>query len=88
MAPLFDHIMAGLPMMMEQDDFEEYVNAVRPKIGTDFVAIARAVMTPAIRAKLLELKDFEYTDPGFDYPKWKLEAVNKLKNRQIEKLLA
>ena len=88
MAPLFDHNMACLPMMMEQDNFEEYVNAIGPKIGTDFVAIARAVMTPAIRAKLVELKDFEYADPGFDYPKWKLEAANKLKNRQIEKLLA
>ncbi len=44
--------------------------------------------TPTIRAKLVELKDFEYADPGFDYPKWKLEAANKLKNRQIEKLLA
>jgi hypothetical protein len=88
MAPLFDHNMACLPMMMEQDNFEESVNVIGPKIGTDFVAIARAVMTPAIRAKLLELKDFEYTDPGFDYPKWKLEAANKLKNRQIEKLLA
>ena len=50
--------------------------------------IARAVMTPAIRAKLVELRDFEYTDPGFDYPKWKLDAVNRLKNRQIEALLA
>ena len=87
MAPLFDHNMACLPLMMERDDFEEYVNAIGPKIGTDFVQIARAVMTPAIRAKLVELKDFEYTDPGFDYPKWKLDAVNRLKNRQIEALL-
>lgn len=87
MAPLFDHNMACLPMMMEGDNFEEYVNAIGPKIGTDFIAIARAVMTPAIRAKLVELRDFEYTDPGFDYPKWKLDAVNRLKNRQIAKLL-
>ena len=88
MAPLFDHNMACLPMMMEHDDFEEYVNAIGPKIGTDFITVARAVMTPAIRAKLVELRDFEYTDPGFDYPKWKLDAVNRLKNRQIEALLA
>lgn len=87
MAPLFDHNMACLPMMMEHDDFEEYVNAIGPKIGTNFITIARAVMTPAIRAKLVELRDFEYTDPGFDYPKWKLDAVNRLKNRQIEALL-
>ncbi len=87
MAPLFDHNMACLPMMMEQDDFEEYVSMIGPKIGTDFIAIARAVMTSSIKAKLIELKDFEYTDPGFDYPQWKLDAVNRLKNRQIKLLL-
>ncbi len=87
MAPLFDHNMACLPMMMEQDDFEEYVSMIGPKIGTDFIAIARAVMTSSIKAKLIELKDFEYADPGFDYPKWKLDAVNRLKNRQIALLL-
>ena len=87
MAPLFDHNMACLPMMMETDDFEEYLNGIGPKIGFDFVQIARTVMTPAIRAKLIELKDFEYTDPGFDYPQWKLDAVNRLKNRQIKVLL-
>ncbi len=87
MAPLFDHNMACLPMMMEQDDFEQYLSMIGPKIGTDFIAIARAVMTPGIRAKLISLKDFEYTDPGYDYPQWKLDAVNRLKNRQIAKLL-
>ncbi len=87
MAPLFDHNMACLPMMMEHDDFEQYVEAIGPKIGTDFIAIARAVMTPGIRAKLIELKDFEYADPGYGYPKWKLDAVNRLKRRQVELLL-
>ena len=79
MAPLFDHNMACLPMMMIQDDFEEYLSMIGPKIGTDFIAIARAIMTSDIRAKLIELKDFEYTDPGYDYPQWKLDAVNRLK---------
>ena len=88
MAPLFDHNMACLPMMMEMDDFDEYIRLIGPKIGTDFIAIGRALMTPDIRAKLVDLKDFEYEDPGFDYPKWKLDAVNKLKNVQIEALLA
>ncbi len=87
MAPLFDHNMACLPMMMEHDDFEQYVEAIGPKIGTDFIAIARAVMTPGIKAKLIELKDFEYADPGYGYPKWKLDAVNRLKRRQISLLL-
>lgn len=53
----------------------------------DFIGMVRAVLTPAIRSKLIELKDFEYTDPGFEYPAWKLDAMNRLKNRQIQKLL-
>lgn len=88
MAPLFDHNMACLPMMMEGDDFDEYVSLIGPKIGTDFVAIGRELMTPSIRAKLVALKDFAYEDPGLGYPAWKLEAVNRLKNRQIAALLA
>lgn len=87
MAPLFDHNMACLPMMMEQDDFDTYLSMIGPKIGTDFIAIARPLMTPSIQAKLIELKDFEYADPGYDYPKWKLDAVNRLKEHQLKLLL-
>lgn len=88
MAPLFDHNMACLPMMMEQDDFDQYVSMIGPKIGTDFVSIARTLMTPAIRSKLVDLRDFEYQDPGFDYPAWKLDACNRLKERMLADLLA
>lgn len=88
MAPLFDHNMACLPLMMESDDFEEYVSTVGPKIGTDFVDIARALLTPAIRAKLVTLKDFAYEDPGMGYPAWKLKAANRLKDRMIARILA
>lgn len=88
MAPLFDHNMACLPMMMEMDNFDEYVSMIGPKIGNDFVTIGRALLTPKIRARLIDLRDFEYTDPGYDYPQWKLDAVNRLKDRMIEALLA
>ena len=87
MAPLFDHNMACLPMMMENDDFDDYLSMIGPKIGTDFVAIARALITPAIRSKLIDLKDFTYEDPGLGYPQWKLDAANKLKDRQIDAIL-
>ncbi|MBO4352891.1 MAG: hypothetical protein J5818_05305 [Eggerthellaceae bacterium] len=71
----------------EVKDFDEYVSLIGPKIDTDFVAIAREPITSAIRSKLIALKDFEYTDPGLDYPTWKLDAVNRLKDRQIEAIL-
>ena len=75
-------------MMMEHDDFDEYLRLIGPKIGTDFVSIARELITPEIKSKIVALKDFTYEDPGLDYPQWKLDAVNKLKDRQIDALLA
>ena len=66
-------------MMMEHDDFDEYLSMIGPKIGASFVSIARALITSDIRAKLVALKDFEYTDPGMGYPAWKLAAVNRCK---------
>lgn len=88
MAPLFDQNMACLPMMMEHDDFDEYVSMIGPKIGGDFVVAARTLLTPDIRAKLVALKDFEYTDPGLGYPAWKLAAVNRLKDKMVADILA
>lgn len=88
MAPLFDQNMACLPMMMEHDDFDIYLSTIGPKIGATFASIARELMTSDIRAKLVALKDFEYSDPGYDYPAWKLEATNRCKNRMIDDILA
>ena len=88
MAPLFDQNMACLPVMMEHDDFDEYLSMIGPKIGASFVSIARALITSDIRAKLVALKDFEYTDPGIGYPAWKLAAVNRCKDRMIADILA
>ena len=46
------------------------------------------MLTSDMRAKLVTLKDFEYEDPGFGYPAWKLEVANRLKNQMIEAILA
>lgn len=88
MAPLFDQNMALLPYLMEHDDFTEYFAAQGPKIGRSFVGMARALMTPSIRSKLIALKGFEYEDPGFGYPAWKLDVANRLKREQIDAILA
>ena len=88
MAPLFDHNMACLPMMMESDNFDEYLGMIGPKIGDTFIDTARGLLTPQIRAKLIALKDFEYTDPGLGYPAWKLDVLNRLKERQVAQILA
>lgn len=86
-APLFDHNMAFMPRMMEGDEREAYLRTLGPKIGTGFAEIARRLLTPQIRAKLVTLRDFEYQDPGFGYPAWKLDAANWLTRHQIAAIL-
>jgi len=46
MAPLFDQNMALLPYLMEGDDLDEYLALQGPRIGGDFVTVARALLTP------------------------------------------
>ena len=88
MAPLFDQNMALLPYLMEHDDLTDYLAHQGPKIGGNFIAVAKALLTSSIRAKLIALKDFEYEDPGFGFPQWKLDVANKLKRDQIDAILA
>lgn len=88
MAPLFDQNMALLPYLMEHDDVDEYLLNQGPRIGGDFVVVARALLTSDIRSKLVALKDFEYEDPGFGYPAWKLEVANRIKTQMIDAILA
>lgn len=86
-APLFDHNLAQLPFLMQTDDVHEYLKGQGPRIGAEFVSIARAVLTPKYRSLLINLKDFEYADPGFGFPSWKLDLLNRIKNEQIDKIL-
>ena len=88
MAPLFDQNLALLPYLMEGDDLDDYLSFQKPKIGGDFVVVARAMLTSDMRSRLIGLKDFSYEDPGYGYPPWKLEVVNRLKDQIIESILA
>ena len=86
-APLFDHNLSLLPYLMEDDDVETYVNSLSPRIGTDFNETAKQVMTKSIRADLINLKGFKFSDPGFGFPEWKLNTLNKIINRNINQIL-
>lgn len=90
MAPLFDHNIALL-CYAEQEDFdnlEQYLEHKGPRIGEDFVQDARALLTPTMRKKLINLKGFEFKKhPKYNLPDWRLEALNKAVNKQIELIL-
>ena len=87
LTPLFDHNLALFPYLMEQDDAEEYYKGQGPRLGGDFIETARAMLTPETRADLINLKGFDYKDPGYGFPAWKLKTVNELKDRQIKAIL-
>lgn len=90
MAPLFDHNIALL-CYAEQEDFdnlEKYLKHKGPRIGEDFVSDARALLYPDMRRKLIKLKGFEFKKhPKYNLPDWRLEALNKAVNRQINLIL-
>jgi hypothetical protein len=86
-APLFDHNLSQLPGLMQNDDVDEYLAGQGPRIGDDFVRMARAVMTPQLKSTLINLKNFDYENPGFDYPDWKIETLNRLKDHHISLIL-
>lgn len=88
LAPMFDHNLALLPYLTEEQDMEKYLSEQGPKLGGDFVETARAVLTPALRADLINLKSFDYQDPGEGFPVWKLQRDNELKDRQLKAILA
>lgn len=91
MAPAFDFNRALFPYAdwcEGLDDLDKWIKLHGPIIGPDYYSVAEDLMTPAIRAKLINLKDLELdieTDSKFS--KERLGVINKFKNIQIDRLL-
>lgn len=86
MAPVFDNNQAFLPYA-ESEDFSQigtYLESKLPRIGEDFVNIAKAVMTPDIRRDLINLQGFQFTYYDSEkFPRQRLAEIEKLINKQI-----
>lgn len=91
MAPPFDYNMAMFPYADWYEgfpDMEDWINKRSPRLGTDYYSTATAMMTPALRSKLINLKDLGLIiecDSKFD--EHRLKIVNRFKNLQIDKIL-
>lgn len=79
--------LAQLPGLAPFNDVDDYLAGEAPRIGDDFILMARAVMTPRLKSTLLNLKSFDYENPGFDFPDWKIGTLNRLKDRRIDLIL-
>ena len=90
MAPVFDNNQSLLPYAEEQD-FQQvgsYVESKIPHIGEDFVNIAKAVMSPAIRSDLINLHGFKFSYIDSDrFSKERLYTIEKIINTQISGIL-
>lgn len=91
MAPVFDFNLAMFPYADWYEgfpDMDKWIRERGPQIGTDYYETAEALMTPAIRSDLINLKDLVLDieiDDKFD--KKRLAIVNEFKNVQIDRLL-
>lgn len=90
MAPVFDNNQALLPYA-EAEDFSQigtYLTSKLPRIGEDFVNIAKAVMTPEIRRDLINLQGFHFSYVDSEkFSRQRLAEIEKIINKQISGIL-
>ena len=97
--PCFDFNMAFVPFAengfdfgIDQNgkeiDFDEYLSKRPPVIGSDYVAPARAILTPEIKKCVEEIRETPLVLQCDDkFTKNRLAMVNKIKNAQCERIL-
>ncbi len=91
MAPLFDHNISLLPYAEEEDfaKIDEYLSEKGPRLGDDWIPTANYCLDSKLRRILVNLSDFRFKrHPKYNLPEWRLEALEKLIHKNIERILA
>lgn len=90
MAPVFDNNQALLPYA-ERNDFTQigiYLKSKGPRIGEDFINIAKAVMSSEIKSDLSNLHGFKFSYVESEkFTKQRLSVVEEVINTQIQGIL-
>ncbi|MCR5081638.1 MAG: hypothetical protein K6B17_09870 [Treponema sp.] len=69
-------------------DFDEYLSKRGPVIGSDYVAPARAILTPEIKKCVEEIRETPLTVPCDEkFTEHRLDLMNMIKNVQCERIL-
>lgn len=90
MAPVFDNNQNLLPYAEEEEfnDLDNYLKMKGPRIGTDFIPVARYSLTPEIRSDLVNLKGFKFErDSCLNLEEGRLVRLENLVQKQIELIL-
>ncbi len=93
--PCFDFNMAFVPFAEEGFDFgeggldfEEYLSKHGPVIGSDYLAPARAILTPEIKKCVEEIRETKLVLPcDQKFTERRLSQVNMIKNVQCDRIL-
>ena len=97
--PCFDFNMAFVPFAEEgfdfgkdsngkEIDFDEYLSRRPPVIGSDYVAPARAILTPEIKKCVEEIRETPLTVQCDErFTEKRLSQMNMIKNAQCERIL-
>lgn len=97
--PCFDFNMAFVPLSEDGFDFgkradgtecnfDEYLSKRGPVIGSDYVAPARAILTPEIKKCVEKIRETPLTVPCDErFTEKRLSQMNMIKNVQCERIL-
>ena len=90
-APVFDH---NRSLLFDRDadqlrDMDFCLRHCVPRLGTDFIATARGMLTPDIRRDLEALRGFQFAQhPALPIAQDRLDGLNAIVQHQLERILA
>lgn len=89
-APAFDYNLSLFPLTRTESfcDINRVTRSALPKIGENFVYVARSCLTDSIRNDLINLRGFEYEFDGDElFTKERVKVLSELSNQQIDLIL-
>ena len=92
-APLFDHgnslfNFAGKSDLISDEALSEYADTLLPCVYDDFIAEAKAVMTPELQEKVRHLMNFKFKkNPRYNLDNKRLKLIEKLIQKRARILL-
>ena len=91
MAPVYDN-NRSLLFQFDTEALEKNpewcISKCEPRIGGDFIKTAQAMLTDELRSELKNMAGFRFQEPkDIEVPKDRLEALSKILNLQLNKIL-
>lgn len=91
MAPVYDN-NRSLLFQFDTEAIEKNpawcISKCEPRVGGDFIKTAQAMLTDDLRAELKNMAGFRFKEPeNIDVPKDRLDALSKIFNLQLNKIL-